>query len=186
MNRRILIAGEGGQGVQTIAKILAKAAYRSGKKVVNLPNFGVEQRGGVSLAFIQISDEEVAYPKFQLADVAVILARRAVPRVARHIEKKTLILFDNSIISEKELEDFKVEKIAVPASFMAKEKLTPRVFNMIILGAIAAELGVTKYKNLKEEMLSHIAPKIKVKHELKHLNLAALDLGRKTMKNIKQ
>ena len=74
--KRILVAGEGGQGVQAIASIIAKVAHGLNKKVVHLPNFGVEQRGGVSLAFIQISDEEISFPKFQDADIAVILAER--------------------------------------------------------------------------------------------------------------
>jgi len=184
VNKRILLAGEGGQGVQTIAKILIKAAYQSGKKVAYMPNFGVEQRGGVSLAFVQVADDKIVYPKFQNADVAVILAHRAIPRIAQHITKDTLIMFDNSIISEKELSGFKVEKIALPASYLAKEKLIPRVFNTIVLGALAEELRVTDDKKLKKVLVSTLTAKIKVKHELKHFNLAALEMGQRIIKEI--
>lgn len=184
MIKRILIAGEGGQGVQTIAKIFATAAHQSGKKVAYMPNFGVEQRGGVSLSYIQVSDEAIVYPKFQDSDVAIILAHRAVPRIAKHINKNTLIIFDNSIIKESELDDFKVEKIALAASFMAKEQLIPRVFNTIILGAIAEELKLTDEKALKKVLLKSLAGKIKQKKELKHFNLAALEVGKKVIKEI--
>lgn len=184
MNKRVLLAGEGGQGVQTIAKIFIKAAHDSGKKVAYMPNFGVEQRGGVSLAFVQVSDNEIVYPKFQEADFAIILAHRAIPRIAQHITKNTVIMFDNSIINEDELAAFKVEKIALPASFMAKEKLTPRVFNTIILGGMAEELKVTDDKKIKKVLLETLAEKIKQKKELKHLNLAAYDLGQKVIKEI--
>ena len=44
---KIVLAGEGGQGVQSIAKILVEAGYEAGKEVLYIPNFGVEQRGGV-------------------------------------------------------------------------------------------------------------------------------------------
>jgi 2-oxoglutarate ferredoxin oxidoreductase subunit gamma len=183
--KRILIAGEGGQGVQAIASIIAKVAHGLNKKVVHLPNFGVEQRGGVSLAFIQISDEEIAFPKFQDADIAVILAGRAIPRIEEYLNAKPLIMFDNSIVSETKLEGYKVEKIAIPATIMAKDRLIPRVFNMIILGALAEELGL-KSKEVKKETLELFKAKIAKKGELKHFNIAALELGEKTIKRLKE
>lgn len=182
--KRILIAGEGGQGIQAIANIIARVAHLSNKKVVHLPNFGVEQRGGVSLAFIQISTEEIAFPKFQDADVAIILAERAIPRIKEYLTAEPLIMFDNSIVSEKKLEEYKVEKIAIPATLMAKEKLIPRVFNMIILGAIAEELGL-KPKEVKKATMELFKDKIQKKGELKHFNLAALELGEKTIRKLK-
>jgi 2-oxoglutarate ferredoxin oxidoreductase subunit gamma len=178
--KRILIAGEGGQGVQAIASILARVAHNSNKKVVHLPNFGVEQRGGVSLAFLQVSDEEIAFPKFQTADMAVILSARAIPRIAEYLTGKPLIMFDNSLIREDKLEDYKVEKIAIPATAMAKEKLIPRVFNMIILGALSEEVGLNP-REVKKEVLELFKDKIQKKSELKHFNLAALELGEKTI-----
>ena len=56
---RIVLAGEGGQGVQSIAKILVEAGYEAGKEILYIPNFGVEQRGGVSIAFCQVADEKI-------------------------------------------------------------------------------------------------------------------------------
>ena len=183
---KILLAGEGGQGIQTIAKILIKAASASGKKVVHLPNFGVEQRGGVSLAFVQISDTEISFPKFREADIALVVAKRAVERVKIHIGKDTLMIFDNSIIPEKELAGYKVEKVAIPASQMAKEKLIPRVFNTILLGVVAEEVGGIKDKHIKKALLDHFKDKIKKKPQLKHFNLHAYELGKKTMKQISE
>lgn len=183
-NYRILIAGEGGQGVQAIAAILARVAHATNKKVVHLPNFGVEQRGGVSLAFIQISDKEIAFPKFQNADLAVILAERAIPRIKEYLTGKPVLMFDNSIVHEAKLEEYHLDKIAIPASSMAKEMLIPRVFNMIILGALAEELGLP-FKAVKKETLELFKGKIEKKGELKHFNLAALELGQKTIKKLK-
>ena len=52
-NIKILIAGEGGQGVQTISKVLTETAYHKGLEISFVPNYGVEQRGGVSLGYIK-------------------------------------------------------------------------------------------------------------------------------------
>ena len=60
---KIALAGEGGQGVQVIANILAEAANAEGKEAIYIPNFGVEQRG-VSIAYVQIDDKRIGSPKF--------------------------------------------------------------------------------------------------------------------------
>lgn len=48
---KIALAGEGGQGVQSVAGIMVEAANDSGREALYIPNFGVEQRGGVSVAY---------------------------------------------------------------------------------------------------------------------------------------
>lgn len=88
----ILFAGEGGQGVQAIAEILARAAFLDGKQSLYIPNFGVEQRGGVSLAFVVIDTNPVVYPKFAKADLLLILSNRSFERVSQYIGEKTEII----------------------------------------------------------------------------------------------
>jgi len=89
---KVLIAGEGGQGIQAIAEILAKAAFLENKKVLYIPNFGVEQRGGVSLAFVVINDRPVVYPKFAKADILAILSERSWERVKDYIDPQTKVI----------------------------------------------------------------------------------------------
>lgn len=96
---RFLIAGEGGQGIQTAAQVLAKAAFEEGKSVLYIPNFGVEQRGGASIAFLVIDKEPVVYPKFEKADILVILSERIKKRVKRYQSSKTEVISDQNNIS---------------------------------------------------------------------------------------
>lgn len=81
---KILLSGDGGQGIQLMSDLICRAAIERGFFVSHIPNYGLEQRGGVSLAFIQISDSDIAYPKFSKPDVAVILSPQAEERVARY------------------------------------------------------------------------------------------------------
>ncbi len=74
---KILLAGDGGQGIQLIADILALTSFKKGLFVSELPNYGLEQRGGVSLSFIQISDQAIVYPKFSIPDVILIMSEQA-------------------------------------------------------------------------------------------------------------
>jgi len=77
MHLKFLLAGDGGQGIQTIADIICKAVFEAGHYVSFIPNFGLEQRGGVSLAFIQMSDQEIGYPKFTKPDILLIMSEQA-------------------------------------------------------------------------------------------------------------
>jgi len=165
---RILLAGEGGQGIQTIAEILARAAFREGQKATYIPNFGVEQRGGVSLAFVQLSRQPIVFPKFSQADIMVVLCQRAVERVKNYYQAKTLSLYDSDLVQHSGL--------GFPATQLAEEQLSPRVFNMIILGALLKIVGIKKESVVKvlEEVLG---AKFKKDPQLKTLNLKALDLG---------
>ena len=45
-----------------------------------IPNFGVEQRGGVSVAYVQIGNDAIGAPKFEIGDIVVALSERAIYR----------------------------------------------------------------------------------------------------------
>lgn len=190
---KILFTGEGGQGVQTIAKILTKAAFLSGRKTTYLPNYGVEQRGGVSIAFVQICecsakskscDCDIGFPKFNKADIMVNLRERAIERTKRYVKKEALYIYDSSLVRKEALSAISSPKIAVPAADYAKKKLEPKVFNMIVLGAVVSYTDIVNRNLIYRAIDDVFKEKIKKKPELKHLNHQAFDIGYKLMKNI--
>jgi len=124
---KILIAGEGGQGIQTAAQVLAKAAFREGKNVLYIPNFGVEQRGGASIAFLVIDEKPVVYPKFEKADILAILSPRVKERVNRYQGPDTKVISepDNLIVLKEILKLTKVVKKTTVKNAL-KEKLGAR------------------------------------------------------------
>lgn len=186
MHKNILLVGEGGQGVQVMAKIFAEASFASKIHVSYLPNFGVEQRGGVSISFIQISDEPISFPKFHRADIAVLLTERGIKRVERYFGKDTVIIFDNSLILEKGIDSYKLEKVAIPAQSYAKEKLIPKVFNIIILGALIEDVPEIKLKNVKKALETYFADKFRKEPQLRHFNQRALEIGTEITKSLKK
>ncbi len=205
---KIVIAGEGGQGVQSIADILAEAGNEDGLEALYIPNFGIEQRGGVSVAFVQIADNLIGSPKFEKGDVVVALSGRAVNRVKCHVGINTVFVYDNSLIDAIEAEDnsdieesseeeecrpeqkndqnvilpSKGKIIAVPAAAIAKKELHPRVFNVIILGAIIGAADVVKEENIKMAMENKLGKKFDKNPELRELNYKALKMGMQAVK----
>jgi 2-oxoglutarate ferredoxin oxidoreductase subunit gamma len=176
---RIALAGEGGQGVQSIAEILAEAAYNTNQQALYIPNFGLEQRGGVSIAFIQFSDTRIGAPKFHKADVVVALSERAVSRTLVYSGPETLYVYDSGFkIRPDELPRVAKKIIGIPAIETANKELHPRVFNIIIMGAVIGLTKVVEFEAAKEALESKLAYKFEKNPELRELNFRALEIGR--------
>jgi 2-oxoglutarate ferredoxin oxidoreductase subunit gamma len=179
---RILIAGEGGQGVQTMAHVLTRAAFDAGLHVAFMPNYGVEQRGGVSLGFVQLGTGVIGFPKFSTADIIINMRSRAITRIDKYVGDETLYIYDRDLISGLELAHVKAEKLAIAATSKATEKLSPKVFNMIMLGALLSELDSLKTKYLEAALEIELADKYAKKPQLRNFNKKALEIGEKMAK----
>jgi len=175
---KIAIAGEGGQGVQSVANIMAEAAYNSGKQALYIPNFGVEQRGGVSVAFIQISDEVIGSPKFPKGDIVVALSDRAVKRTRQYVDSNTVFVYDSRI---QGIEDFLPREakriMAIPAIEIALNEFHPRVFNVIIMGAVIGATGIVQPEDAKKALEKKLGYKFEQDPRLRDLNFRALERG---------
>ncbi len=173
---KIVLAGEGGQGVQSVAKILVEAGYEAGKQVLYIPNFGVEQRGGVSIAFCQIADETIGEPRFSKGNIVIMLSDRAIDRCATYVDENSIVVYDTSVCTKKPEVKCK-EIIGVEANKIANEKLSARVFNIIILGVLLAATNVLKLDDIKNAMEKALGKKFDAKPELRDLNYQALEMG---------
>jgi len=192
---KILFTGEGGQGVQTIAKILTESAFLSGRKTSYLPNYGVEQRGGVSIAFVQICrcDEksrvcscDIGFPKFNKADILINFRERAIERTKRYVKKEALYMYDSSLIRKEALEGIISPKISIPAISYARKKLDAKVFNLIILGGVVSYTDIVSKKYVYRAIDKVLAKKIIQHPELKPLNHKAFEIGYDMMKNVER
>lgn len=213
----IALAGEGGQGVQLVGELLADSAFRAGLHSIYIPNFGVEQRGGVSIAFVQVSPDPIGSPKFKKADILVPLSKRAIERTKTYIKSDTLYIYESSAIEPPHVNDKamgiqawdtvtpegvalmvgneaqepakppqgKVQPrsiIAIPASEIAKNELKPRVFNIIILGAIVAASHILPPDKVKEAMTAKLGAKFAGDQEMREANFKAFERGMEYVK----
>ncbi len=173
---KIVLAGEGGHGVQSIAKILVEAGYAANKKVLYIPNFGVEQRGGVSIAFCQIADEEIGEPRFSKGDIVIMLSDRAIDRCSMYVDENSVVVYDSSICHNKPEVKAK-ETIGIPANQIANDEISARVFNIIILGVVIQATGVLEMDYVKDAMIAALGKKFESNPELREMNFKALEKG---------
>lgn len=73
MKKAILLGGYGGQGVQTLGKLLALAFTEAGNKVAFVPDYSGSMRGGISNCTLIISDEEISSPLLKDLDILIAL-----------------------------------------------------------------------------------------------------------------
>lgn len=175
---KIALAGEGGQGVQSVAEIIAEAANEEGREALYIPNFGVEQRGGVSIAFLQIGDERIGSPKFQKADIVVALSERAVRRTLQYVDENTIFVYDTSIEGvEDALPKNAARVLGIPAIEVSKNELHPRVFNIIIMGAVVKATRVISEEDAKAALEKKLGYKFEQNPSLRELNFKAIARG---------
>lgn len=176
---KIALAGEGGQGVQSVAGIITDAAYAEGKEALYIPNFGVEQRGGVSIAFVQISDENnIGSPKFTKGDIVIALSDRAVRRTTQYVDENTVFIYDASIEGiQDDLPTNANKVLAIPAIEVSKNELHPRVFNVVIMGAAIGATGVISLEEAKKSIEAKLGYKFEQNPKLRELNFKALERG---------
>lgn len=157
---KILLAGDGGQGIQLLSDIICRAAFENNKEVCHIPNYGLEQRGGVSLAFIKISDEKINYPKFTSPNILLIMSPQARERTAVYQKNKAeILIFD--------IDNFKNE--------FAVNEIALSSYNIFFLGAILKVLA-------QKQIIDLNAARVLLENKLSskpnwESNLKAFELG---------
>ena len=74
MERNLMVAGFGGQGVMTLGKFLAEATCEStDKNVTFFPSYGAEQRGGTANCYVVISDDDIGAPLGDQMDDLIVM-----------------------------------------------------------------------------------------------------------------
>ena len=135
MKKGYIFAGFGGQGMLLIGKFLAMANMLDGKHVSWLPSYGPEMRGGTANCSVIVSDEEVASPMIDKADVLIAMNLPSLDKFEHTVKPGGLIVVNSSIIDRKVQRD-DVRVVYCDAAKIADEVKNPKGANVAILGAM--------------------------------------------------
>jgi indolepyruvate ferredoxin oxidoreductase beta subunit len=154
MNKNIIIAGVGGQGILTIAAIIDLAAMNKGLHVKQAEVHGMSQRGGAVESHLRISDREIFSDLIPRGKADLILAiepmesLRYLPFLAADGIIVTATEAFNNIADypDEELVREEIEKsgrhVMVDASKLARSAGNLKAFNVVMLGAAAPYIGI--------------------------------------------
>ena len=95
-NKKIFVAGSGGQGVLFLGKLLYLTAVRNGYNAMYFPSYGAEVRGGTTKCLLTVSTGRIATPLFTKADEAIILNPLSLMKYKSWIQTcSSIIVFQN-------------------------------------------------------------------------------------------
>ncbi|HDM69837.1 MAG: 2-oxoacid:ferredoxin oxidoreductase subunit gamma [Thermotoga sp.] len=170
MERSVIVAGFGGQGVMFLGQVLSLAAMFEGKHVTWLPSYGPEMRGGTANCTVVISDDEVASP---VVDKPMDIIVMNIPSLLKFekIVKEGGYIFMNTSVIDKETQRKDVEVVKVEANKIAEEIGSSKIANMVMLGVYVAKTKVVKPESVFE------AIRKKSKKEFIDMNIEAVKKG---------
>jgi len=151
--KKIIISGEGGQGVRIISHTMAILLTNIGYEVALLYDYDSDVRGAMSVAYLTFAREAIDNPVVTEADILIKLSDKADGFLARKTVCQTGLCTDEEI----------------PFSKLGKDKFGREIFgNMIALGRLIGLVDI----EISDEELTSILP-AKYKEE----NLSAVHFG---------
>lgn len=155
---RFLMSGSGGQGVITMAILLAEAAaLYEGRNAVQSQSYGPEARGGATRSDVIVSDGPIYYPKVEQPNYLVALTNESMNKYLPLIRPGGLCLYDSDLVQP----DLRVDavRMGLPMYQAVMDTLgRPVAFNICVLGALATLTGVVQIKALEQVLESRFAP----------------------------
>lgn len=194
MKQDIILAGVGGQGILSIATVIGSAALEQGLYLKQAEVHGMSQRGGDVQSNLRISTAPVhsdLIPKGG-ADLIVSLEPMEALRYLPYLSKDGWIITNTTpfvnIPNYPEMDVLMAELkkypnvIALDVDAIAKEIMSPRSANMVLLGATAAVMSILDPEKLKDGIRRIFARK---GEEVVEANIKAFDAGLKFSQNKK-
>ena len=147
MKTDIVLAGVGGQGILSIATILANAALAENLHIKQAEVHGMSQRGGDVHSMLRLSSDPIASDLIRrgTADLVVSLEPMEALRYVPFLSKKGWIVTNTvpflNIDKYPEMETVTADLerhgnvVAFDVDTVAKEVASPRTSNMVLLGA---------------------------------------------------
>ncbi len=169
---RIIISGFGGQGVLMIGKLLAQAGMQEGKNVTWLPSYGPEMRGGTANCSVILSDFVIGAPVVSEATCVIAMNLPSLDKFESAVQPGGCLLYNTSLIPRSpQRTDIRI--LAIPVTGIATRQGSPKVANVVMLGAYLALTGGVQ----KETVVTAIKEVLGTKQHLLAINLNALNEG---------
>ena len=174
MEIKLIIAGFGGQGIIMAGQLLASAGMLEKNKVVLVPSYGPEMRGGTANCTVILKDSEIYSPVVAHPDILIALNQPSLDRFEDQMARGGFILYNSSLSSPKKKRK-DIRYAGVPASEIAMDLGMIRVANVVMLGALIQQTKLVKKETISQKALPTL---LKSKHaSLLEINRKALKAG---------
>ncbi|MCM2278483.1 MAG: 2-oxoacid:acceptor oxidoreductase family protein [Oligoflexia bacterium] len=169
--RRIKIAGFGGQGALTAGAMLATAGMNEGLQVTWLPSYGPEMRGGTANCSVIISDKRIGSPLVMRPDVLIAMNRPSLDAFEQEVAPGGMIIVNSSMIDRK-VSRSDIKAVYVPFTELAAGLGLKAAANTVAVGAFLAQEPLFDRERIFEVLRTSFKKK-----EAVETNIRAVDEG---------
>ncbi len=170
-------AGFGGQGILTLGLFLAQVGMRAKLHASWIPSYGPEMRGGTANCSVNVSKERIGTPLVDRPNVLVVMNQPSLEAFEKDVVDGGTILVDTGIV-EGRPDAKRLNVVLIPATEIADEVGTPKIANVVMLGALCAATGTFDVDFVEQTLRSVVKKK-----NLVEMNIAALRRGYDHVKN---
>lgn len=173
MQKEIIIAGFGGQGVLFAGQILAYTAMDLGMEVTWIPSYGPEMRGGTANCTVVISTEEIGSPLVEVPPYAILLNLPSYEKYEPLIQTGGVAIINASMV-DRGAKRSDIRSLFINANKIAEEIGDKKLMNMVTVGALLTTLPELKISDVKNSLKLHLPER---HHHLLPSNYLALERG---------
>ena len=173
MQKEIIVAGFGGQGVLFAGQLLTYAAMDEGLHVTWIPSYGPEMRGGTANCTVIISDEEIGSPMVSRPSAVIAMNLPSLDKYEDKVKDGGVLVVNQSMV-DRDVHRTDIYVAMVPANTIAEELGDKRMTNMVLLGTLLANLDVLPVAAVEKALKEHLPER---HHKLLPLNKEAIQRG---------
>ncbi len=174
MQREVMFAGFGGQGILTSGKILAETAMAQDFEVAWVPSYGPEMRGGTAYCTVVISDKPIGSPIIKNPENLVAMNMPSLEKFAPLVKPGGIILINKSLIPISSKRD-DIDELSLEATGIANEIGNIKAANIVALSAFIERSKIVDFNIFASCLQKELSRKPK----LIPLNMEAVARGRK-------
>jgi indolepyruvate ferredoxin oxidoreductase beta subunit len=157
MNKNIILAGVGGQGILTLAAIIDHAAMQSGLQIKQAEVHGMSQRGGDVQSHLRISDTTIYSDLIPLgkADLIVSLEPLEVLRYLPYLSENGIIITATEPVKNiagypeqeeilNQIRNSGYKHLFIDTVKTAREAGSLKTENVVMVGVVSKFIGIAK------------------------------------------
>jgi 2-oxoglutarate ferredoxin oxidoreductase subunit gamma len=141
MERSVVFAGFGGQGLLFTGQVLARAAIKDGLEVFWIPSYGPEMRGGTASCTVIVGDEPIGSPVVDEFDAAVVMNLPSLRKFGPLVAPGGLVILNSSLLGDHGCGRSDVDEMRLPCTELAARGGDDKLVSVVALGALVAHLG---------------------------------------------
>lgn len=179
MERSVVFAGFGGQGLLFAGQVLARAGIRDGLEVFWIPSYGPEMRGGTASCTVIVGDAEIGSPMVDRYDAAVVMNPPSLAKFEPRVADGGLLVVNTSLVEPASIVTRPgVDVLPLACTELAAGAGDDKLVSVVALGALIERLGWVSPDAVRDTIRDVVGAK---RPEVVEADLRAFEAGRQAV-----